>query len=119
MSEARQKFRYATDTPPGKRMEIIDVEAKDVTLPEAVTLRALEEAAGRGSAEEALAVAVDLWAQLTAMKTDEKELRRGRSNENRRTCQMLNAGQIMAIESALTRHLQRHAHLVPRKAKGD
>jgi hypothetical protein len=108
MTRSPRQFRYQAPVIPLQAEKIIDVEAKDVTVSgESV----IAEAAGRGRAEEALAVANDLWADLAALEDTEKKLRRKRTSV---TDAVLVTGQIMAIKAALGRHLQRH-----RTKKGD
>jgi hypothetical protein len=110
------KFRY--DKPPiplvAEPPKTLDLTAEDITP---LVAQVSRSAYAAGTSEEALATVVDLWDQLTALKTDEKELRRGRDNEHRRTSALLNAGQIMGLETAIGRHLERHAHLAPRRPK--
>ena len=107
------RFRYQPDRgqipvkltgakPPAKTLDLSPDEFHPVLT------EAMDEAAGKARAEEALAVAIDLWVQLTALEKDEKTLLRKRNDEHRRTNTLLNAGQIMGVKAALAQHLQRH-----------
>ena len=75
-------------------------------------LTIVSEARAKATAEEALAVVIDLWNDLLALEETTKEKRR---RKNSGVDQVLVAGQTMAIKGAITRHLERHAHLTKRR----
>lgn len=101
-----EPFRYAAKSPT-KRAPTLELTATEV---HPMLTEAMGEAAGRGRAEEALAVAVALMGNLEALEEDE---RRARTRKKSGTDQVLLAGQIMAIKGALAAHLKRYQHLLP------
>ncbi len=107
MTRSPRQFRYQAPVVPLKAQEIIDVEAKDVTVSGD---HVIAQAISRGRAEEALAVASALWDDLAALEDTEKKLRRKRTSV---TDAVLVTGQIMGVKAALGRHLNRH------RAKGE
>ena len=111
-----EPFRYATPKPfakpEAKRLPVLELTATEV---HPLVSEAMDEAAGKATAEEALAVAVMLWGNLCALEEDAKK---ARTRKKSGTDQVLISGQIMGVKGALHQHLTRHAHLLKCK-KGD
>jgi len=67
----------------------------------------IREAESKATAEEALAVMVNLWNDWLAAEKDHQKLLR-KKGSTPKTDLLLVAGQMMAIKAMISRHLERH-----------
>lgn len=116
----QRQFRYDPKTKlPAQRPPTLDLVAsdvKEVVGPPMTITDVIDEAVGKATAEEALAVAIDLWKNLQALEDADRKAKQKRKSG---VDQLLITGQIMGIKSAITQHLARHAANTRRRLKPD
>ena len=98
------KRKLPAQRPP--TLDLVASDVKEVVGPPMTIADVIDEAAGKATAEEALAVAIDLWKNFQALEDAERKAKQRRKSG---IDQVLLTGQIMGIKSAIAQHLSRHA----------